>query len=388
MVVQVAYEQKPRIGPVSTAIPKNHHIQALRGVAASLVVLDHSFGPLIEHGLLPQWFDIVRFSIGGLGVQIFFVISGFIMITTSYRDFGTASKSLSFALRRIIRIVPTYWIGTLLAFALYRLVPLQKHPSLGDLAQSLFFIPYSTDPTQDMQPVLGQGWTLNYEMFFYAMFALALLLPRRVGLSALFLAFIGVVAGGATIHSLSDVTPATTVATFLADPLILLFAAGMVIGVIKQQYRFLIHNPFWIACAIIAAQVYVLVVFRIPPRVPFPGSLSTWIPAIAAVTVCVFAVPTRSGRFEKISENLGDASYSTYIFHVFVLVALAKVFPITPLLAIPFVLIGLISANVFGMLFFRFVERPITGIFRGLTKNSSKKNLQSRGLADTRPTTV
>jgi exopolysaccharide production protein ExoZ len=47
---------------------KNHHIQALRGIAASLVVVDHACGPLVEQGLLPQWFDVVRFSIGGLGV--------------------------------------------------------------------------------------------------------------------------------------------------------------------------------------------------------------------------------------------------------------------------------------------------------------------------------
>jgi exopolysaccharide production protein ExoZ len=388
MVAQVAYGQTPRGVPTPNAIPKNHHIQALRGVAASLVVLDHSFGPLIEHGLLPQWFDTVRFSIGGLGVQIFFVISGFIMITTSYDDFGHAAKSLSFALRRIIRIVPTYWIGTLLAFGLYSVMPLQKHPSLAQLGQSLFFIPYSTDPAQDMQPVLGQGWTLNYEMFFYTLFALALLLPRRVGLSALFLAFIGIVAGGATLHSLSDVTPATSVAAFLADPLILLFAVGMVIGVIKHEYHFSVRHPFWIACGLIAVQVFLLIAFHIPPRVPFPLSLATWLPAILAVVVCVFAVPTRSGPFEWISEILGDASYSTYIFHVFVLVALSKVVPITPLLAIPYVLICLISANVFGMVFFRLVERPISGFFRSLTKKSSRKRLQNRPLVDTTATTA
>src|SRR5579864_5665311 len=122
-------------------MPRNHHIQALRGIAASLVVLDHAFGPLIEHGILPRWFDPVRFSIGGFGVSTFFVISGFIMITMAYDDFGYVGKSISFAERRILRIVPTYWIGTLLAFALYQVLSLSSHPSFLDLFKSLTFIP-------------------------------------------------------------------------------------------------------------------------------------------------------------------------------------------------------------------------------------------------------
>jgi peptidoglycan/LPS O-acetylase OafA/YrhL len=64
-----------------------------------------------------------------------------------------------------------------------------------------------------MEPVLGQGWTLNYEMFCYALFAIALTLPRRIGLSALFLMFIGILASGTLVKSLSDVAPATTISS-------------------------------------------------------------------------------------------------------------------------------------------------------------------------------
>jgi peptidoglycan/LPS O-acetylase OafA/YrhL len=170
--------------PIKTT-QRNYHIQALRGVAASLVVIDHALGPLVEHGILPAWFGPVSFSIGGLGVYTFFVISGFIMINMSYDDFGHLPKAFSFATRRITRIVPTYWMATLLAFAIYTVLPLSRHPSWLDLFESLTFIPYSTGPTADMEPVLGQGWTLNYEMFFYALFAIALILPRRVGLPGL-----------------------------------------------------------------------------------------------------------------------------------------------------------------------------------------------------------
>jgi exopolysaccharide production protein ExoZ len=97
------------------------------------------------------------------------------MISTPQNGFGHLSSSISFAGRRIVRIVPTYWVATFLAVILYASLPLSRHPSISELLKSLIFIPYSTDPTADMQPVLAQGWTLNYEMFFYALFAIALI---------------------------------------------------------------------------------------------------------------------------------------------------------------------------------------------------------------------
>ena len=352
-----------------TSAPRNHHIQALRGVAASLVVLDHAFGPLIERGLLPQWFDVVRYSIGGLGVYTFFVISGFIMIGMSYHDFGDAAKSLSFAERRTIRIVPIYWIATLLAFALYTVLPLSRHPSFLNLLQSLTFIPYSTEPNADMEPVLGQGWTLNYEMFFYALFALALLAPRRIGLPGLLLTLIGLVAAGSWIKPFSDVSPATTIPAFLADPIILLFAVGMLVGVLKQelQDKLAVRYPFHIALALITVQIALLAIFRVPPRVPFPVGIWTWLPGILAVADCGSAAPRlQRNRFEAIAEILGDASYSTYLFHVFVVFALSKVFPITAMTAVPYVLITLIASTVVGILSFRLVERPTTSFLRAM----------------------
>jgi exopolysaccharide production protein ExoZ len=361
-----------------SSMPRNHHIQALRGIGASLVVLDHAFGPLIEHGILPRWFDPVRFSIGGLGVYTFFVISGFIMINMSYDDFGHVGKSISFAERRIVRIVPTYWIGTLLAFALYEMLPLSRHPSLLNLFESLTFIPYSIDHTADMEPVLGQGWTLNYEMFFYALFTVALTVPRRIGLPGLFLAFAGIVAGGSCIKSFSDVSPETSATAFLSNPLILLFAAGMAIGVLKRKFpgKFYVKYPFQIALALITAEITVIVIFRIPPRVPFPAAIMTWIPGITAVAVCALTIPPSSrSRVAILSETLGDASYSMYIFHIFFLFGLTKILSISPILALPFVVTALVGSMVIGILFFRIVERPISGFCRAML---AKISLASR----------
>ena len=98
-----------------------------------------------------------------LGVSTFFVISGFIMCYITHTD------AAHFLERRIIRIVPLYWLLTACVTLL--------HYGLADngwwLFSSLFFLP------SDRMPVLGVGWTLNFEMYFYAVFAVALWLNRR-----------------------------------------------------------------------------------------------------------------------------------------------------------------------------------------------------------------
>jgi hypothetical protein len=95
-----------------------------------------------------------------------------------------------------------------------------------------------------------------------------------------------------------------TVAAFLCDPLILLFAAGIGIGVLRRNLagKFYVKHPFHIALAIILIQIAFHIVFRVPPRIPFPLTIATWVPAIIAVGICSLAVPaSRIGRFEKIS---------------------------------------------------------------------------------------
>ncbi|WP_342722773.1 acyltransferase [Bradyrhizobium sp. B097] len=348
-------------------ISRNHHIQALRGIAASLVVLSHALEVIVDHHILPEWFRPVGFSIGGLGVTTFFVISGFIMVTISYDDFGSLHNALRFAGRRLVRIVPAYWIATLTAFALYQVSPLSRKPSAAELVSSLTFIPYPNGLGVDMQPVLGQGWTLNYEMSFYALFAIALVLPRRIGLIGLFLLFCVIVAGGASVKPLSDNTPAQTVFTFFSDPIILLFLVGMAIGVLKRNFadHFVVRYPLLVAAALLATQILVNIVLRIPPRLPFPEVISVWIAGALAVAACAFAAPVSGGGFEAAAEAMGDASYSTYLFHIFIVAALKMAFPITPVTAVFFVLLALLLSNLFGLLFYRTVERSISAMLRG-----------------------
>ena len=100
---------------------------------------------------------------------MFFVISGFVMVHASEPLFGRADGPRLFWLRRLIRIAPLYWAVTSLYLVLTLLLPdmATSHYSPGLIAASYLFFPF---PREDgtMQPVVGLGWTLNYEMFFYS----------------------------------------------------------------------------------------------------------------------------------------------------------------------------------------------------------------------------
>jgi exopolysaccharide production protein ExoZ len=323
--------------------PKLAALQVLRAVAASLVVLDHSLNALVDHAALPATVHRLSYLSGWLGVAVFFVTSGLIMYLTTHARFGSAAEARRFAGRRIIRVVPMYWLATALA-ALPHLGGTQP----ADITRSLLFIPYLDPGAGVMRPVLGVGWTLNYEMFFYALFTAALLLPRRVGLSAILTALLGLVALGGLHHSLLDYRDPTTLVDFYTDPLLLLFAAGVGIGWLTQRRPVTTRLP-----AAVLAVAGVVAAAAAGATFPLPVGWQAVLGAAAALSVLAATVPAAGGR---LLQAAGDASYSTYLLHLFVVAVLIRMLPIPPP---AFVVICIVAANAVGWLAYRLVERPI-----------------------------
>src|SRR4029079_17250141 len=146
-------------------------IQMLRAVAAMAVVVMHIGIELRYWGKATiSWTDV-----GNAGVDLFFVISGFIMVFISWERFGRRDAPVDFFVRRLIRIVPLYWLvptGYILA---------GSFPASRIITSYLFVPDFGADAAP--LPVVLQGWTLNFEMFFYLVLALALLLPRLAAIA-------------------------------------------------------------------------------------------------------------------------------------------------------------------------------------------------------------
>ncbi len=152
-------------------------IEAGRGLAATLVVLDHTntlfYG---SFGSPPLW---NAFSFAHAGVDFFFVLSGFIICHVHWNDIGQPEQVGSYLWKRFVRNYPTYWVALALFVLLFLVSPEKERPLSGDMLLSGFFLyPHLGEP------ILRAGWTLRHELFFYCLFAL-LILKRRIGIGVL-----------------------------------------------------------------------------------------------------------------------------------------------------------------------------------------------------------
>ncbi len=152
-------------------------IEAGRGIAATLVVLYHAARHLNKIYVVPALMSVFQF--GHAGVDLFFVISGFIILFVHYDDVGHPGHLSRYLGRRLSRVLPTYWVALALTIVL-SLGGGHGFPPLFDLAWSASLLPSHTEP------LLGIAWTLQFEIVFYAVFFL-LILNRPLGLTVLLL---------------------------------------------------------------------------------------------------------------------------------------------------------------------------------------------------------
>lgn len=152
-------------------------VQALRAIAALLVVCDHVnylFSRSDPTGR--TWFFTFGYF-GSFGVDVFFAISGFIMVSTCWNSFGVRGTSRRFLLRRIARIYPPYWlvmIPTILAYVFGANHVMRAHAGRVDIVSSLLLLP------QANLPLLLVAWTLSFEIFFYLVFAVIINMRRTL----------------------------------------------------------------------------------------------------------------------------------------------------------------------------------------------------------------
>jgi peptidoglycan/LPS O-acetylase OafA/YrhL len=336
---------------------KNYHcVQALRAVAAALVVLHHCIMMWIAWILkkpdLPHWAN------GAAGVDIFFAISGFVMAISLPGLAGKANKPAVFLWRRFTRVVPLYWAVTTLKVAILKAFPASAINGLGSpwrIIASYLFIPTSNGKGE-IYPVVEVGWTLNFEVFFYLLFAIALALDLAP------LTFLGPCLTALTL--LGTLRPAGLPAfTVLSSSLVLEFLFGVILAELATRRKL----PGSRAAMLLAGTGFVALMLI--PEPTFDMRFLWWgVPAACVVAGGVALEDQWGARMPRWLLEAGDASYALYLTHTFIMPFLGHLLSRIHLTGIP----GLIAAIVLGMgislplsvLVHRWVEKPLMEMFK------------------------
>ena len=327
-------------------------LQYIRAIAALLVVYYHAILQLQK--VLPGS-SLTSADIGDSGVDLFFVLSGFVMsVTTSARPVST----FEFYWKRIRRIAPLYWSATVAAALAALLVPTLLRSTVFDPAHvlaSFLFIPW-VNPAPGLEsmiaPIVVPGWTLNYEMYFYFVFGIMLLLPqgmRLIGLTGVF----------AIVAISCSLLPFENAATlFYGNSVVFEFLAGAAIG---HQYMTAERLTIGRGLPLLAAGTFLLLANNyLDPAINRFFALG--IPA-TVIVYAVTAVDFSGVRPVVWLRKLGDASYSIYITHGFVLAGTRVLFAAMPFAVLKnemvFVVASLAMSIAVGVAIHSLFESPV-----------------------------
>ena len=340
----------------------------LRGTAALFVAIGHIIGEMPRLRAYAGGFDenIVQFR---FGVDLFFVISGFIMVyTTCHRPRGVLAGG-RFLLARFLRLSPIYWGATALTVAIGLVLPSAlNHEALSAnrILSSLFYLPHRND-NGDYFPIVGPGWTLNYEMFFYVIFALTFLLPWKRGLFALVgILGLAVLLGGIVPNS-------GPLFAYYSHPILLEFGYGALLGYAYVQGALDRLAPWILPTALLAvvwvAGLHLANFADMQQRAFFYG-----VPATLLVFAAIVADRNDRSAGGWAMLALGDASYSIYLTHLFVAraasIVTARLLPGCPLWL--FFAATLLAVVVVGYLVAQWVEIPLHHFTSRLTRPRRK----------------
>ncbi len=337
-------------------------IQVLRALAAVMVAAGHAqfevAGLAARAGLA---FTPAAWLPWPAGVDVFFVISGFIIVHASSPLHGRSDARRTFLAHRIARVVPLYWLATTFVLALA-----WARPGLlgtgaegpGYLAASYLFWPMARADGA-VQPLYSLGWTLNYEMAFYVVFALVLPLGRRAAV----LGVLALLAGLVVIGRVAGPLPVAL--AFWSDPIVLEFACGAGLALARQEG---LRLPGLARLVLAVAGLALLSLAGETPALP--RCLAWGGPALLLVAAAALGPASEAGRRLRPAILLGDASYALYLAHPFVVRGLRLVAEASGLAGAigpgPLVVPMLVLASLAAILLHRTVERPLTRAARAL----------------------
>ncbi len=277
-------------------------------------------------------------------------------------------SAAKFAWNRIVRIVPLYWFYSLITVLLYAVASglfRGNAITFDHVILSLLFITHINPGDSSLSPLIKIGWTLNYEMFFYLVFAIAMLLnySRRVLLTYVFLLLL------VTIDA-ANLVPLSPELKFYCRDIVLEFAAGMLLCYAYQAGKLQGQMMIWVILVSVVASALLI---NASPDLGTFRAIKLGVPAIAIVAG-MLSIESALPKL-RLPLLIANASYSIYLSHIMVIAILRYLYP---RLGIPtaglistlsFVLISLTISILGGMISYFVIEKPLLNLCRHLQKS-------------------
>ena len=334
-------------------------IQYLRGIAALIVVLHHATGALLVHFSLNQ---NDYFSWGAAGVDLFFIISGFIMVHITYNKEVSVKE---FFFKRIIRIYPIFWFYASIALVIFLLSPdmINRSASMPTLIlPSYLLIPYT-----EFTNLVQVAWTLIYEIHFYLVFALSLLLVNQYRYI-----FSGLLLSIAALSSLIGYEQYYL--KYVTDPIILEFLLGMIVYFIlfkKDKKDLIILSTLFVFSASI-----LFLNSSLSERVLTYGIPSFILMLVVLYLDSIKLLGTGKDKISNFFTALGNSSYSLYLSHNFCIGAGVLIFNklhlINDLTAQILIFVLTFGAIIWGYISYKFIETPMINKLNRIIFNKNK----------------
>lgn len=313
------------------------NLQLLRAFAALNVVLFHAIGTSASYGYETNLISALE-GWGANGVDIFFVISGFVML---FKQLDNKRTVKDFLILRVIRIIPIYWLLTLLVIAIYAVAPFAFREMIISTKWALASFGFLSNAIVDKNPIVYVGWTLEWEMLFYLVF----------GLSLWFRSW------ALTLFTTCAVL--LGIALLVSNFILVEFIAGLFIALLYKRYG---HHRYGIASLVLGFALLSLSLFESVKLITDNRAILWGLPSIFIVYGVISAPQVKS----QVGQLLGNASYSIYLIQM---LSLPIYYKFLSLLNIQvnndlLVIACLIATAIGGIMMYLLVEKPMISFLK------------------------
>ena len=320
------------------------NLQILRAFAALSVVLFHTIGTAASYGFDTRWISYLE-GWGASGVDVFFVISGFVML---YTQLDNKRSVKDFLVSRAIRIIPIYWLLTIIIAVVYLVAPFAFRELVVTPDWLLASLGFMSTAVIGKHPIVYLGWTLEWEMLFYLVFGISLLFRSWTATLAV-----------TTVVLLA-------VALAVSNFILMEFVAGLLIALLFKKYGFKRFGR----SSLIVGSLLLLISINSDVRALIESRVILWgIPSVLIVYGAVATMQLNS----SIGKLLGDASYSIYLIQMLSIQIFYKALSIiglnvnSDIMAI----ICLVATAIGGTIMHLTVEKPITRVLKNVFLSNS-----------------